>query len=527
MLEEIGYLGLTVLTGACTAWSVVAHLAAYTDKIPSAFAVPVLPLWATLTVATVFLIVLEKHHSARMRRINGCSLPPSYPHRDPILGIDALLRLQDAFNQNRMMEELDKWFRELGKTFAMADMGAPQLITCDADNIQTILTTNFQDWVIGGVRKRLMELILGPHAIFSINGAEWSHSRKMMRPVFVRDQLADLQCTDRHVENLLRRIPRNGETLNLQKLFYLFTMDLSTDFMFGFSTSTLTDPTFDAQDFLDCFDYATRTAAKRGRLSRLGMLVPDRRFSHSVKTCADFVDRYTERAIASKQEKERPYIFLAELVAADVPRDVMRHQMLSMILGGRDTSASTLSSLFWVLARRPDITAKMREDIASLQGRRPTWEELKGLKYLNMVSKEALRLFAPVATNSRVAARDTVLPKGGGPDGQAPIFVRKGTSCRWSTWSLHRHEDYWGEDAHEFRPERWEGMKTSWQYLPFSGGPRICIGQQFAQTMMLYTIARIFQEFGTIEARDDLPMQHQPGANIYLVNGVWVGLREA
>lgn len=56
----------------------------------------------------------------------------------------------------------------------------------------------------------------------------------------------------------------------------------------------------------------------------------------------------------------------------------------------------------------------------------------------------------------RTAERDTVLPKGGGPDGQSPLFVPKGTDCRFTTYSLHRRKDYWGDDADEFRPERWE-----------------------------------------------------------------------
>lgn len=68
----------------------------------------------------------------------------------------------------------------------------------------------------------------------------------------------------------------------------------------------------------------------------------------------------------------------------------------------------------------------------------------------------ALRLFPPVATNSRQANKDTVLPKGGGPDGQSPVFIPKGTTARYSTHSLHRRKDLWGEDAEEFRPERWQ-----------------------------------------------------------------------
>lgn len=148
-----------------------------------------------------------------------------------------------------------------------------------------------------------------------------------------------------------------------------------------------------------------------------------------------------------------------------------------------------------------------------------------------------------MASNLRVACEDTVLPKGGGPDGQSPILVPAGTGCRWSLHSLHRRKDVYGEDADEFRPERWETLRTTyvylasfervqllmelprrWEYLPFSGGPRICIGQQFALTMMLYLVTRILQEFERIEAADDEPMVMEVGTTIKLVNGCWVKL---
>lgn len=71
----------------------------------------------------------------------------------------------------------------------------------------------------------------------------------------------------------------------------------------------------------------------------------------------------------------------------------------------------------------------------------------------------ALRLCSPVAANSRSAARDTILPRGGGKDGSQPILVPKGTSCRWVTHALHRNKEVYGEDVEEFRPERWDSIR--------------------------------------------------------------------
>lgn len=105
-------------------------------------------------------------------------------------------------------------------------------------------------------------------------------------------------------------------------------------------------------------------------------------------TCQQFIDQYIKEALAKDRAKERPYVFMNEMLESGASHEYVRDQLLAMILGGRDTSASTLSSLFWTLARRPDVLRKMRMEIASLGGRKPSWEELKELKYLSMVLKE-------------------------------------------------------------------------------------------------------------------------------------------
>jgi cytochrome P450 len=68
---------------------------------------------------------------------------------------------------------------------------------------------------------------------------------------------------------------------------------------------------------------------------------------------------------------------------------------------------------------------------------------------------------------------DTTLPLGGGPDGKSPIFVPKGQMVIYQVYVMHRRTDLYGEDAQEFKPERWENLRPGWQYLPFNGGPRI------------------------------------------------------
>jgi cytochrome P450 len=91
-----------------------------------------------------------------------------------------------------------------------------------------------------------------------------------------------------------------------------------------------------------------------------------------------------------------------------------------------------------------------------------------------------------VSVNQRCAIRTTVLPTGGGPDRKSPVLIRRGQSLAYSVYSLHRRADLYGDDAEDFRPERWDEdlglyqdeVTKNWGYLPFNGGPRICLGSK-------------------------------------------------
>lgn len=96
----------------------------------------------------------------------------------------------------------------------------------------------------------------------------------------------------------------------------------------------------------------------------------------------------------------------------------------------------------------------------------------------------ALRLYLPIPINVRFATKTTTLPRGGGLDGQSPILIRRGTGVGYVICYMHRRKDLYGEDASEFKPERWEGDKLAnirYGYLPFHGGPRLCLGSEIAR----------------------------------------------
>lgn len=104
--------------------------------------------------------------------------------------------------------------------------------------------------------------------------------------------------------------------------------------------------------------------------------------------------------------------------------------------------------------------------------------------------------------NNREAVTTTLLPTGGGPEGTSPILVRKGEVVVFSQYINSRKKNIYGQDADEFRPERWETGELAnigWAYFPFNGGPRKCLGQDFATMEVMYTVVRILQTFPVIK----------------------------
>lgn len=179
-----------------------------------------------------FLFCRSKHYWLYNSRINGAEPAPAYVGRFGPLGLDWLLDIQAAIKEHRLFAMFDHYFARTGPTLWVQVLNSWALLTRDQEIVKAMFDTQFEDWDIGGAKQGAVVIALGRHSIFATNGSEWKHERAMIRPSFVRNQLADLECTDRHVENFLRRLPRDGtSSLDVQDLLYMFTMDISTDFM--------------------------------------------------------------------------------------------------------------------------------------------------------------------------------------------------------------------------------------------------------------------------------------------------------
>ena len=356
----------------------------------------------------------------------------------------------------------------------------------------------------------------------------------MLRPQFTRQQVADLELEEKHVQYLLLTIQPDHSTgwagpLDLSVLFFRLTMDSATEFLFGQSVlsqlQVIPDHALDKSELLGKgdwrafgmhFDRGTHALGRRARLAGRSWMHFSRTFPEDCREIHRYADHFVRLALQRANEREKSpatveegkrYVFLYELTKETRDPLELRCQLLHILLAGRDTTAGLLGWAFFELARHPDVYEKLRRTILETFGpyespRDITIERLKGCTFLQYVLNETLRLWPPVPINSRMAVRDTTLPVGGGPDGKSPVYVRKGEEIAYQVYVMHRREDIWGPDASEWRPDRWYGRKPGWEYLPFNGGQRICLGQQFALMEAGYVMTRLVQKFDKIVPAD-------------------------
>jgi len=443
---------------------------------------------AFFVVKRLYWEFTEGANQRRLAKENGCQPVYKWQHKGVLgyfFGLDFMKENFAAAKAGHFQEmsRLRNW--QAHKTLQFRNLNRNFIVTIEPENIKTVLSTKFNDFGLGNLRVSTMSPVFG-QGIFTSDGKAWEHSRAMIRPSFTKQQVGELSLYEHHVKHMMALIPKDGKTVDLQELFFKLTMDSATEFLFGKSTNTLIpgQEHKDAAKFTDAFTYVTECMSKDFRTARLNQWLPDKKREDDSEFVRKFASNIVDEAIAEQKdmekggvEEKKSYTFLYELLKVTKDPYILRSETMNVLLAGRDTTASLLSHTFFELARRPDVWAKLQAEVDKLGGEAPDYETMKSMKYVKWVLNESLRLWPVVPGNTRIAIRDTVLPLGGGPDEKSPILVPKGTPVGYSVWSMHRRTDFYGEDALQYKPERWETLRPSWEYLPFNGGPRICIGK--------------------------------------------------
>ncbi|KAI1762067.1 cytochrome P450 monooxygenase CYP539B5 [Hypoxylon sp. FL1150] len=494
----------------------------------------------SLACAFAYYVLQRARHDLAIRKIGGVRAPMLASN--PLTAISWFYSTARAQMRNQLLEQYTSFF----------DLATPEcpdcveiyfmpreryILTRDPEHIKAVLTTQFSDFGKGPRFHDLWRPFLGD-SIFTTDGQLWHDSRSLIRPMFVKDRISDLATFEKGVSTLLDKLPPSGQTVDIMDLLYRMTLDVTTEFLLGASVDSLSNP---QSEFATAFNDVQRIQMMLTTVGPFEALIPRGRYNQGIQVIDRFMMPYIEQALALPQDEleklsnsDKHFTFLHSIARYTRNRQVLRDQIIAVLLAGRDTTAATLSWALYELSRYPDKYARLRSEVVGAVGRAraPTYADLKAVTYLRHALAETLRLYPAVPYNLRSALEDTTLPPA--KAGQPPIAVVKGDIVVYSALAMQRRGDLYPPasdkfaDPALFSPERWEGWTPRpWQYVPFNGGPRICVGQNFAMTEMAYCMVRILQKYERLEYRGDwYAQQHEAEVVGKPSQGVHIALYE-
>ncbi|CCM05747.1 uncharacterized protein FIBRA_07979 [Fibroporia radiculosa] len=256
------------------------------------------------------------------------------------------------------------------------------------------------------------------------------------------------------------------------------------------------------KSIVDTMDFQSRTIFEK---KKTALLQGDEAILQQVGEGKDIMS-ILMRANASTSEADR------------LPEDEIIAQMSTLVFAATDTTSNTLSRILQILAEHPDVQEKLRAELLDVHaGEGLSYDDLDQLPLLDGVCRETLRLNPPAQFVTRVATRDTIVPLAEpicGNDGSmiTEIPVVKGTEVIIGILGCNASKELWGEDAHEWKPERWLSPlpgKVTKNTIPgvyanlmtFIGGKRACIGFKFSEMEMKVVLSVLLPNF-TFELTD-------------------------
>ena len=328
--------------------------------------------------------------------------------------------------------------------------------------------------------------------LLTVEGEEWRRQRDTLQPFFTRDSVRTY--ADEMGEQIRRRTDRwaDGQEFDLQERFTRMTLDVLFATVFGRELELDGDERLRraAEDLHEWFVPTSYV---------LPNWIPTpsrRRFARAKSAIESEADRLLAEAAgdapADPSEAEDLLSLLVGIRetgdAAMLSDERIRDQMVTITFAGHDTTTGTLTFACWALATHPEVRERFHAEVDALDGP-PTLADLNALPVTERVITETLRLYPPVYVLPRVSTTDM---KMGG------YHIPEGERVNTALWQIQRDERFF-EDPHEFRPSRWDSDLRAeipdFAYAPFGGGPRICIGREFALLEAKLALATIGRQF--------------------------------
>ncbi|KAK0460977.1 cytochrome P450 [Desarmillaria tabescens] len=485
-------------------------------------------------VLPLYPILLYPYYARRASFLNA-RLAPQVRGTLPF-NVDIMQRSQ---NDKHPCDTLAALATEYGPIFNTNIIGLMQIVTTSPKHIQRVLATDFDNFEKGKEFQETMSSVLGT-GVFNSDGKMWKFHRTMTRPFFSRDRISHFDLFDGHAQTVVAKMKerlRMGVALDFQDLIQRFTLDSATEFLFGKSVESLLgnlpylpSSTLDlgkshkktqSEVFADGFLSALKILHERGDEAWIWPLfeIFKDRTAAPMSVVNHFIEPIVDEAVKQRDEEKNGVgetddgqkdTLLGHLVRETNDPKILKDEILNILIAGRDTTGWTLSVLVYFLCTNPLVCTRLRQEIINSVGpvRRPTFEDIKGMKYLRAVINETMRLYPAVPVNVRTSIKETTFPSDD-PD-EKDIYVPAGTPVPYSVFLMHRRKDLWGPDAEQFDPLRFIDerhhriTKNPWIFLPFNAGPRICLGQQFAYNEMSFIIIRLLQAFEGFELDESM-----------------------
>ncbi len=374
---------------------------------------------------------------------------------------------------------------------------ADSLVIHDPDDIRRVLLSNRRNYVKGvGVER--IRVLLGNGLIVS-EGEFWARQRRMIQPAFhsrVIRQFSDLMRGQ--TLGLLDRLAQHAsraEPLNVTREMSEVTLQIVLRSLISTDLDRLTEASGG-----NPFGMLTQVSER------------DLDFAAKFRTLLRPVRQIIE---ARRREQRTEFDFLSMLMAArdketgePMPDRVLVDEIMTLIVAGHETSASALNWTWYLLSQHAPVERELHDSIEAAPAPEAlTVEDVLRLPFVHQVLKESMRLHPPVWLFSRRALAD---------DSLGGYHVPAGTDIFVCPYLLHRHAGHW-QDPDEFRPARFdasaENKRHNFAYLPFSAGPRHCVGEGFAMAEMAMHLAIVARRF-RLEYRGTVPPEAEFQINL-------------
>ncbi|CAN8241278.1 unnamed protein product [Cochlearia groenlandica] len=389
--------------------------------------------------------------------------------------------------------------------------GTNLLFTADPKNIHHILSTNFVNYPKGPEFKKIFD-VLGD-GILAADLELWEDLRKSSHAIFHNQDFQNLSVSSTKSKLKEGLVPfldnacQENIVIDLQDLLQRFMFDTASILMTGFDPMSLSIdlPEVEFGEAAELGEEAVlRRHFKPVILWKLQYLFGIG-LEKKMRTSVNNVNHMFKKIISSRREemispaKSNPSMnVLTFYMNADTSKykqlkpnndKFIRDVLLSLLLAGRDTTSAALTWFFWLLTKHPQVMTKIRHEINT----KFDPNDLDKLIYLQAALSESMRLYPPVPFNHKSPSKSDVLPSGHKVEADKKILI-----C---IYALGRMRSVWGEDASDFKPERWVldngGLRhePSYKYMAFNAGPRACLGKHLALLQMKLVAIEIIQNY--------------------------------